>query len=304
MSAFCNSAHSTIGCLEHNDFFSDLKQLSHQTALIGPDDRQVRNGVNTPMDIESAQIRFFCPTKALRTKGLPTRAMLIASSFTFNGTMAFDGETAIVPRHAFIQRDGKQIAKPQNCYVEHLATGEIIKASDGEWPAYQAGVDLGAYHDRDFAVVRLGRKLRTNSHLSKDDIHIDFSRNLASNIQIVSNFGRIPEGKHEEQALTITNCKRYGFYRFESRAESNAAATDCDTGQGSSGSGAYMSFESRPKLIGLVSGEITKSAPGGNFNAANLSTIVAHFDRSLFEAYDRLQARKNQNDLPAGNRSR
>lgn len=287
-------ANSTSACKTHNDFQADLKSLSHQTALIGPDDRELRNASNTPMNIEAAQIRFYCPVKPLRIKGPPTRAMLIDSSVIGNGTLAFDDDIAIVPRHTFVDRNGQQTIKPQECYVEHIATGEIVRVSDGEWPPYQAGIDSGAYRDRDFAVLKLGRKVRANSHINKDQIHIDFSRSLAAKIQIVSNFAEMKHGKHDDLALTITNCQRYGFYRFQSRAESNAAATDCDTGGGSSGSGAYLSVESRPKLIGLVSGEITKSPAGGEFNAANLSTIISQFDQSLFDAYDRLKSRQQR----------
>lgn len=281
-------------CAPANSAFRDFQALRQNAALIGEDDRELRGKANTPADVEAAQVRMYCLSPPLRGNAAinPTLADISAKEQRIsNGTMAFDDDVAIVPRHVFRKKDGSPGASPKNCYIEHVRTGQIIPVVDAEWPPVPPNSDLTNHRDRDFAVVRLSRKLPLGSHLNKEDIHLDFARNLNTNIQVISNYGDVPGNKFKDDALTITNCKRFGYYSFASNATSNIAGTNCDTGPGSSGSGAYMSVDSRPKMFGLVSGDITDAPPGGTFNFSKLSTLVVNFDQSLFEAYDRLAAR-------------
>lgn len=290
-------------CGPHCGQFRELQSLKHNTSLIGNDDRVLRDRQNTPINLEGAQARVYCLGSRLKGNAskTPRRDDLLSAKPTIcNATVAFDDDVAIVPRHLFLDDKGNQIASPKNCYLEQASTGKIVQLTSGEWPPLEPGSDSAKIDHHDFAVVKLSQKLSIGSRIGRDDIHIAKDRSGRPNVQIISNYGRIEGSSLNNFALTITNCSRFLFYKAKDQTSTNAAATDCDTGAGSSGSGAYFSVESRPKMFGLVSGDVKIAPQGGSFNPGTLSTIVTQFDESLFEAYDRLNAKSApQNSQPA-----
>lgn len=284
-----SSLAQAVFCQRSKSAFAATAQLYNQVAIIGDDDREIRQPGDISSRMEAAQARLWCLDKSVRLPSgkIPTKAQL-KGNFVSNATIAFEDDMAVVNRHMFLNDDGKPNHQLSRCYIEHIKSAQIIPLTDIEYPALGTGKMQG-FH-RDFAVVRLGRKLENGSALREEDILIDSSPDIKEQVTVVSNYGLNMKSGNVE-ALTMTNCHRYGLYTLDGGVQSNVFATDCDSGHGSSGAQAYLRRKDGPKWFGIVSGETKKVKEGGAFSGATLSTGITKFDETIFAIADKMRSR-------------
>ncbi len=284
-------SHSEIPCESiRNSQFEDASALLQEVALIGTDDRIERNPGDVVMDIEGAQGRIYChaagPVPGQGT--IPTLEQLKSGYTISNATLAFRDDVAIVSRHLFVKRDGGRNRDPKNCFFEHIPSGRIIRITGAEYPAYSQDSKKMTYHHNDVAIVRLSESPEGATFIREEDI--DFRTDLSQTwpLKVVSNYAENSRNGNSF-ALTMTNCQALATYKLESGRTSNVYATDCDTGQGSSGASAWVMRNGAPKWFGVVSGETTVAPEGGQFSK-DLNTLVTTFDESLRDSYRRLMS--------------
>lgn len=293
--SFSVTAFGLMPCSVRNTQIKDLGRLYQQVAIIEGDNRFLRTPGDVSrdilVDIENAQARSYCLTRPYTGKGVPNKAYLTSHArMTSNATLAFEGDMAIVNRHLFIDRKAHQLSNIKNCFLEHLASGEIVPMIDVEYPAFDPkGGET--YSHRDFAVVKLAHIPHEASFLRTEDILIDNVKQAEVPIKVVSNYANNNSGGRGKEALTMTNCTRFGQYSLPNGEGSNTFGTDCDTGEGSSGAQAYLNVDGSPKLFGIVEGELVKVPQGGKFDPAKLSTMITAFDQTLFDSFERLKSR-------------
>lgn len=274
--------------------FNATSDLYKQVAIIGSDDRKIRKPGDISIDLESAQGRIWCYKKALEKGKVPTRQELDrGGNFAGNATIAFEKDMAIVNRHNFVDaQDSSKTAKVTNCYFEHIKSGEIVQMMDAEF-APLTSKDPTDEINLDFAVVKLNTKIDSATPVMKEDILIETNEDLSAPIKVVSNYAHNNKDGNK-YALTITSCTRAGRYDLPSGNLSNTYATDCDTGEGTSGATATLELNGQPKVFGIVSGE-TKKIPEGQIDVPMdpfaLSTAITRFDSSIFDLYERLKNR-------------
>ncbi|MBX3020886.1 MAG: hypothetical protein KF799_04355 [Bdellovibrionales bacterium] len=286
-------ALNLVNC-NHNSQFQESANLVHQVAIIGEDNREIRKPGSSSGDIEKAQGRVYCIDKPSNKKNtLPQISkadILKQKPIVANATIALENDVIILNRHIFIESDGRTIAKFENCYFEHIFSGQIIPLVDAEFPPLLASKHPRDRGHRDFAVARLKTKPKDSSAIPKDMIVIDGGPDFSAPIKVISNYAMNTKNR---ESLTMTTCKRYGIYDLSSGAQSTNIGTDCDTGGGSSGAQAYIEVGGEPKLFGIVSGELKKVPERGSFDPQKLSTSITMFDESLFESYQRLKGRSS-----------
>ncbi|MBX3023097.1 MAG: hypothetical protein KF799_15585 [Bdellovibrionales bacterium] len=281
-----------ILCNQKISQFEASQDLVHQIAIIGDDDRQTREPGMVANNIENAQGRAYCLNKPLSSKAgdIPSKEDILKERpFIANATIAFEGDMVIVNRHMFLKDDGSRFAKIENCFFEHIASGQMVPMIDVEYPKMLAGKDPHDSGHRDVAIARLKFKPKNAAAVTKDMMTIDTNEDFSQPIKVISNYATNTKNRN---SLTMTTCKRYGVYNLSSGQPSTKVGTDCDTGDGSSGAQAYIEVQGQPKLFGIVSGHIVRKSEKGSFDAHKLSTVVTTFDESLFESYERLKERQ------------
>ncbi|MBX3020885.1 MAG: hypothetical protein KF799_04350 [Bdellovibrionales bacterium] len=275
-----------IICSSKVSQFEAPEDLVHKIAIIGKDDRKGRN--SDASNLEKAQGRAYCVKKPFPKGIVPTLAQIDSvGAVVSNAVVAFEDDMIIVNRHKFIKPDGGSKAKLQNCYFEHIASGEIIPLVDAEYTKQLPGKANSEHQD--YAIVRLKTKPKGAHAIPEDMIIVDNEDDLSKPVTIISNYATNLSNRN---SLTMTTCKRYGRYGLTTGTASSIMATDCDTGDGSSGAQAYIEVNGRPKLFGIISGDIKSIPEGGSFDPNKLSTAISTFDNTLFESYQRLKQRQ------------
>lgn len=288
---FSINAWSGPPCFLRRSEIADFGKLYHQVALIESDDRVLRSPGTVTADIEKAQARSCCFERPFAGTGIPTKKYITSHGrVTSNATLAFEGDMAIVNRHLFIDKKGHQVANVKNCYLEHIASGEIVQMTDVEYPTFDPKA-AGTFSHQDFAVVKLAHTPKGASFLKREDIFIDKEKLANAQIKVVSNYAANNTQGRGNEALTMTNCSRFARYSLGTGEGSNSFATDCDTGKGSSGAQAYLQINQSPKFFGIVQGEYTKVPEGGKYDPLKLTTMITAFDQTLFESFERLKSR-------------
>ncbi|WP_210213624.1 hypothetical protein, partial [Mesorhizobium sp. M2A.F.Ca.ET.039.01.1.1] len=69
-----------------------------------------------------------------------------------------------------------------------------------------------------------------------------------------------------------------GWYNFPDGSLSNVAATDCDTGYGSSGAQAYLGN----KVFGIIDGHFDKLPDGAELDVKKHATFITCFDGRIY----------------------
>ncbi|NJM09533.1 MAG: hypothetical protein HC883_01135, partial [Bdellovibrionaceae bacterium] len=128
--------------------------------------------------------------------------------------MLFDEDIALVNRHLFVSKDGSRKAKVNNCYFEHVQSGEIIPVVDVEFRPYRPDGVISSFFDEDFALVRLAWKPSRGHAIPADLIEVDGIRESGEKLLIFSNYaGNL---KSTPEALTMTTCFTYGRFNLKS----------------------------------------------------------------------------------------
>lgn len=263
-----------------------IKDLYTEVSLIGPDDRQVRTQQNAfTSSVESSQGRIWCGPKAL--KKAPTKRELQKGGFVVeNATLFLDRDIVLTNRHMFETQTGLTGRNPKNCWFEHLSTGKIIAiTSDIAYPPIN-GSNLAASCDQDVAILRLSTPVEKATPLAESDIIINHLPDAGRSLKVISNYAA---NYAPQDALTMTNCQVMVHVSNHGKPTS-FAATDCDTGFGTSGAQVYVQDDGRPKLSGIVTGQMDQAAPGSPYDSFKNSTLVTFFDDSLMETYRKVRA--------------
>lgn len=283
-----SSAFAQILC-RNNSQFKAPADLVHKIAVIGPDDRHNRTPGEIAKDLESAQGRLWCfdnpPPDSLTKEKMKKLRRGVS-----NATLAFENNRAIVCRHLFVCADKtKKTFKPENCLFEHVSSGELIPLVSATYSKLKNDNDIDDANS-DFALVTLKHTISEDkaTALKKEDFFIDTSssENITDPIKIASNYAANNKDGNPE-ALTLTTCKSEGRYNLLSGELANVYGTICDTGEGSSCAQAYREHDGRPKMFGVVTGEMKKKPEGGTFDPEKLSTLVTRFDESIFSLYEK-----------------
>ena len=283
---------SALPCFYHHDTSHAVDQMLHDIAIVGEDDREIRERGSLEEHLEAAQARIWCSDRLkLKPGQVPTKQQF-QGGWVSNATIAFQDDLAIVNRHNFLEPNGSRSTKTSFCFIEHIKTSEFIPIVDVEYPP-QPNASKNMRPHRDFAVVRLGRKLENGTAVRSEDIIIDKQRDPNANVTVVSNYAKNNKTGRSNEAMTITTCKRKGMFGLADGSMSNVTTTDCDTGLGSSGAQAYLTIGRQKKLFGIVSGETKLDKEGGAYNSDRLQTSIVQFDSTLFESVEKIRARSS-----------
>lgn len=281
-------------CREANSQFSGIKNLLYDIALVTKENRKVRNQQNTSqlsgLDLESVQGRFWCLQKgpAPKPNEIPSKAQLKKNYTVENATVVFDSGTVLTSRHSLLNEDGTPCVHPQNCFFEHIKSGQLFRATDQgkKYLPLSAGDDPS---EDDVAILRLERAIPGVTPIKETDMLINSPKENGTAFTVVSNYARNAPGGNRE-ALTITNCSQMNNTATPNRVLSKIIQTDCNTGRGSSAAQVYVDDNGSPKLFAIATGEIVKPhvREGTGYKLNTLSTLLVRFDSSLTDLYQSL----------------
>lgn len=233
----------------HTAQFSAPSPPFQRAAIIGEDNRQPRTPSDFGANVEAAQGRLWCHKRGPKPSGdriakseLSTKRYEVS-----NATLAFEDGIAIVSRHSFVDEYGKMDTEFNDCFVEHIKSGEMIRIQDGVFPPMKTGNTSFQYQD--FAVVRLSSAPSGGIPIKQEDMAISSGITPNDRLKVVSNYAtNNKNGKRD--MLTMTTCKSYGRYKMNG-VRVPVHGTDCDTGAGSSGAQVYVDRDG-PKFAGIV----------------------------------------------------
>ncbi|RWX63148.1 hypothetical protein [Mesorhizobium sp. M2A.F.Ca.ET.039.01.1.1] len=280
--------------------FTDLPifTLYQQATLVGTEGRQERDPNQNP-ELEKAQGRAYCLLTPPKKGRAPSTDFIKTHGTISNAVLALKEDVIILSRHKFVERDGKTPSvNYRNCYFEHIQSGEMIPFTDVEYPPNpgyrkknsKSENAIWDFND-DIAVARLMRAPAGGKAIPRKNITLE--RNISTSITIISNYADNFEG-HPNDALTTTTCNWVGWYNLPGGSLSNVAATDCDSGRGSSGAQAYATtpFYADKKLFGMIPGDTVELPDGAQLDVKKHVTYITRFGR-LDEIYEKLESRRN-----------
>lgn len=265
-----------------------IKDLYAEVSLIGPDDRQIRTERDEfTSSVESSQGRIWCLSAGAKApQKTPTKQQLRSGFALENATLFIDKDIILTNRHLFETEKGPTGHKPQKCWFEHLSTGQIIPVTADMAHPPLSGPDATAGAIQDIAVLRLERPVQTANPLAQSDLLINGLPEPGKPLKVISNYA---QNYAPKEALTMTNCQIRTPILYQDKL-APIIGTDCDTGKGSSGAQVYAQDGDRPKLYGLVTGQVERAAPGSGYELNKNSTLVTTFDDSLMETYRKVRA--------------
>lgn len=275
-----------------------LSLSTAMAAVIGLDERTERAHRNLPVHIEAAQGRICChhrgPTPAKNQP--PSKDHLRKNYAVANTFLAFEDDMAIVNRHTLVNARGKPWQKLENCFFEHIQSGELIPLVDSAFPPLEPGSNVEGTDQlslkgrkNDMAVVRLSRKPTGGMAIREKDMHFGGLTDPSQRLKVISNYAK---NRSNRESLTMTTCNPMGQYAAEG-VPINVHPTDCDTGEGSSGAQVYIESPSGLKLTGIVTGERKDVPEGGQHDPKKLTTAIVTFNENLLESYRTLKSRRD-----------
>lgn len=265
-----------------------------QATLVTKDDRVKR----TPYSLgrlEESQGRIWCfQPKKLPPTNSPSASYVLKNWYSVaNASLILENDIVLLNRHAFTDENAKFDVKPENCFFEHLATGEFIRGTKKlVYPFVRDNLDRRDVNrtENDVALWRLehGPSKSDLRILVKDDVLLEHDPKYYEPLTVVSNYAEnLPPNQKLDS--TITYCQamhgisdKHGLTAYEFK-------TDCNTGHGSSGSLVFTEVMGSRKLIGIIRGETTKTKPGSGYDVDKLHTSVLRFQQNFFDLYDELK---------------
>lgn len=265
--------------------------MPSHAAIVGKDDRAVRTAADDAsfdFNLESAQGRIYClPVSATAPPSIPSLSYLQQHFTQANAALVFDDETIIVSRHVFVEIDGTKGVDPNECYFEHIATGQLISIVQVAMAPYKRPVnstsnDRTAYWSGDYALARLAQPVAGGVAIPRGDVR-PAQLGQGTKVKVISNLAINPSAAmaNNPYALTIAHCVVRGVF------EGALASSDCSAGPGSSGAQVYS--ENAPRSFdGLVFGGNDAAPPGSGYKLGVLDTGIVMFTSLIFTLYDQL----------------
>lgn len=262
-------------------------------ALVTPESR-VKRTTGTLGYLEDTQGRIWCFSKSkLPPTNSPTESYAKKNWYSIaNASLAFEGNIVLLNKHAFFDDHDKIETPPENCFFEHLATGEFIRGTkDLAYPFVRETLEHRDLNrtENDVALWRIERAPSKPdlTVLREKDLLIDWEPPYYTPLIVVSNYAEnAPKDKFDK---TVTNCfarhpmvDKHGFLAYEFKS-------DCNTGKGSSGSLVFTDDGGPRKLVGMVRGESTRKKPGSGYDVDKLQTSIVRFQKNILDLYDQLK---------------
>lgn len=288
-------------CTGHNPQFNPYSILYHQIALVTPENRVARTA-DSLGDHELAQGRAWCLNKQDRAKLSSLKGgtsklnkFIKAKAHSISiSTLVFESDIVLVNRHIFVKKNGEPAFSPENCFFEHVASEEMIPftAKAKYLPYNGAKVENDtSYHDFDLALVRLSRPpsdTNKTKAIPEKDILIEKKIMTGTPLIVASNYAHnAPRG--EREMLTIANCMAMERIKSSSGGPSVQMNTNCNTGDGSSGSNIFVEEEGKKMFYGIVVSDLEHNKPGSGYDTNRLSTQVTRFTTEFKNLYDDLR---------------
>jgi hypothetical protein len=288
-------------CAPRNVHFSELVNFFDRTALVTPENRQLRRP-NDLGDDESIQGRVWCVTEneSARFKGIPSKSELKAakarSGNVGNATLHFEDDVVVVNRHLFVEMDGAPKFKPENCFFEHIVSEEIIAGTKyvsylPYSPHSNGQPDYVGYYSTDVAVWRLSKKPDASVKLIDRTRYVMDEKKEIKTLSVAANYADNfrPRGSRsiQKESLTISSCESIeNVYQYG--RPTTIVYTNCNTGLGTSGALVYSSEGGTRKPVGIVVSHHNDRGPGTGYVKNEQDTLVMRFDSRLLELYRNL----------------
>lgn len=266
-----------------------LASFCASAAVINSDDRRIRDTVGAEFEpFEAAQGRLWCATYAKIPRKTPTKSLFVGGGFgSENATLFLDKDLILVNRHAFMGPAAIANKQLNNCWFEHIQTGQIIPLTKKVAYLAPTGDSFVEGSIRDIAIARLKHEVSGGAPIEFKDLAINVPPDAGRPMFVLSNYAADFEPR---TALTITTCQVRTLLSFHGQPIFTVA-TDCDSGSGSSGAQAYIHTpDGQLKLYGLITGEIKNSKNGSDYDPRNLSTLIVTFESYIMDLYHQVRA--------------
>lgn len=286
----------------HQFWTRDLPATVTKITIIGEDNRRTRDR-SKDKAFESAQGRVHCLEKPLRVRKrdkdkplTPREKEFVRNNgFVAVAWLAIRDDIVIFSRHMIILDETKNTRLDfHNCYFEHIDTGKYIQFADAELVEVEFTTSNSntlnelLAREGDVAIGRLKAVPIGGAAVPRSRIVVRRDINPSEEMKVAANFANNNRSGNREE-LTEAYCHSPARFKLPNGLLSALNATTCDTGKGSSGSAV---MDGAGQIWGIVSGEAVRAKAGGVFSPADLSTDVVAFNHRLFEAYERLEARR------------